>query len=166
MGAARLLAKAWVVFCVFAGAYAAQHQLASGLAVPALAPIGVCIALFGAMGLLFIGGYGISGTSGSFVARVKLDRWLPGFNGLVFFTFAIIIFIMQTTYLPQNVMGGVISALDASVHFAIPGQRALEARLDECTLDGGRVVASALSWLLAFIFLGSALSRAWLNGEA
>jgi len=69
------------------------------------------------------------------------------------------LFIVQTSYLPQHVSGSILSALEASVHFAIPGQRALEHRLDVCTLDGGRVTASALSWLLACVFLGSALSR-------
>lgn len=160
MGAARLLAKAWVVFCVFAGAYEAHRLIGGGLALrDALGPVAICVLLFGAMGLLFIAGYGVSGTSGSFLARLKLDRWTPGFNGLVFFIFAILIFIVQTSYLPQHVSGSVLGALEASVHFAIPGQRALEVRLDACTLDGGRVTASALSWLLAFVFLGSALSR-------
>ena len=160
MGAARLLAKAWLVFCAFAGAYEAHRLIGSGLAPQAaLGSIFVCVLLFGAMGLLFIAGYGISGSSGSLRARLKLDHWMPGFNGLVFFSFAILVFIVQTSYLPQHVAGSIFSALEASVHFAIPGQRALEARLDACTLDGGRVTVSALSWLLALVFLGSALSR-------
>jgi hypothetical protein len=115
--------------------------------------------MFGAMGLLFIGGYGVSGSHGLSLERLKPERWMPDFNGIVFLTFALLIFTVQTTYLPQHVSGGILSALEASVHFAIPGQRALEARLDACTLDGGRVTASALSWLLAVIFLGSGLSR-------
>ncbi|HEY2033533.1 MAG TPA: hypothetical protein VGH02_07565 [Rhizomicrobium sp.] len=160
MGAARLLAKAWLVFCVFAGAYEAEQMFSRGLPLPEYAgPIAVCVLLFGAMGLLFIGGYGASGAHGSLLARLKPDHWMPGFNGLVFLTFAIVIFAVQTTYLPQHVSGTILAALEASVHFAIPGQRALETRLDACTLDGGRVTASALSWLLAAIFLGSALSR-------
>jgi len=160
MGAARLLAKAWLVFCIFAGAYEAEQMFARGTAVSQfIAPIGVCVLLFGAMGLLFIVGYGASGTHGTLLSRLKPDHWMPGFNGLVFLTFAVLIFVVQTSYLPQHVSGGILSALEASVHFAIPGQRALEARLDACTLDGGRVTASALSWLLACIFLGSALSR-------
>lgn len=160
MGAARLLAKAWVVFCVFAGAYEAQRLLSSGSPPDqAIGGIAVCVLLFGAMGLLFIGGYGISGASGSFAERLKPMHWLPGFNGIVFVIFAVAIFIIQTAYLPNNVDGGILSALQASIHFAIPGQRALEDRLAECSLDGGRVIASALSWLLALIFLGSALSR-------
>lgn len=160
MGAARLLAKAWLVFCVFAGAYEAEQMLSRGVALPeSVGPIAVCVLLFGAMGLLFIGGYGASGAHGSFLARLKPDHWMPGFNGLVFLTFAVVIFMVQTSYLPQHVSGSILSALEASVHFAIPGQRALEYRLDACTLDGGRVTASALSWLLAFVFLGSALSR-------
>lgn len=160
MGAARLLAKAWVTFCVFAGAYEAQHLLSNGLPVmPTVAPVVVAVLLFGAMGLLFIGGYGVSGATGSFATRLRPMHWLPGFNGIVFVAFAIAIFSVQTNYLPNNVDGGVLSALQASIHFAIPGQRALEDRLTECSLDGGRGIASALSWLLALIFLGSALSR-------
>jgi hypothetical protein len=160
MGAARLLAKAWLAFCLFAGAYEAGQLLSAGGAYQQfLGPILVCVLLFGAMGLLFIAGYGVSGSGGSLRERLKLDHWTPGFNGLVFIAFAIVIFIVQTTYLPQHVAGSVLSALEASVHFAIPGQRALEYRLDACTLDGGRVTASALSWVLACVFLGSALSR-------
>jgi hypothetical protein len=160
MGAARLLAKAWLVFCVFAGAYEAEQMFSRGMPLPEyIGPVAVCVLLFGAMGLLFIGGYGVSGSHGSILARLKPAHWMPGFNGLVFITFAVLIFMVQTSYLPRHVSGGVLSALEASVHFAIPGQRALEARLDACTLDGGRVTASALSWLLALIFLGSALSR-------
>ncbi|HEY7979012.1 MAG TPA: hypothetical protein VID67_12540 [Rhizomicrobium sp.] len=160
MGAARLLAKAWLVFCLFAGAYEAGQLLSAGASYQQfLGPLSVCVLLFGAMGLLFIAGYGVSGTGGSFRARLRLDHWTPGFNGLVFFAFAIVIFIVQVTYLPEHVSGGILSALESSVHFAIPGQRALEVRLDACTLDGGRVTASALSWLLALVFLGSALSR-------
>jgi hypothetical protein len=160
MGAARLLAKAWLVFCVFAGAYEAGQLLSAGTSLQQIAgPISVCVLLFGAMGLLFIAGYGVSGMGGSFRARLKFEHWTPGFNGIVFIAFAIVIFIVQTSYLPQHVSGSILSALEASVHFAIPGQRALEYRLDACTLDGGRVTASALSWLLACVFLGSALSR-------
>jgi hypothetical protein len=160
MGAARLLAKAWLVFCVFAGAYEAQQLFSHGVAPAQFAgPVAICVLLFGAMGLLFIGGYGVSGAHGLSLERLKPERWIPDFNGIVFLLFAIVIFVVQTTYLPEHVSGGVLAALEASVHFAIPGQRALEARLDACTLDGGRVTASALSWLLAAIFLGSGLSR-------
>jgi hypothetical protein len=160
MGAARLLAKAWVVFCVFAGAYEAQRLLSGGAEFPqSLGPVVLCVLLFGAMGLLFIAGYGISGASGSLAARIRPIHWIPGFNGIVFVAFAIAIFGVQTSYLPQNADGGILSALQASMHFAIPGQRALEDRLSACTLDGGRAIASALAWLLALIFLGSALSR-------
>jgi hypothetical protein len=160
MGAARLLAKAWLVFCVFAGAYEAQQLFTHGMApMQIVGPVTICVVLFGAMGLLFIGGYGVSGSHGFSLERLKPERWGPDFNGIVFLTFAVVIFAVQTTYLPEHVSGGILAALEASVHFAIPGQRALEARLDACTLDGGRVTASALSWLLAVIFLGSGLSR-------
>jgi hypothetical protein len=45
------------------------------------------------------------------------------------------------------------------MYFAVPGQRALVAALGSCALDGGRVFASAITWLLAVVFLCSSLSR-------
>src|SRR5437762_1861716 len=50
-------------------------------------------------------------------------------------------------------------ALAAAVRFAVPGQRAMEDNLARCHLDGSRTFASAFSWLLALIFLASAVSR-------
>lgn len=162
MGAARLLAKAWGVFCVFAGAYALSHALVGGQPwVQAAIPIAVCVLLFGAMGLLFAGGFGVSGNSAKipFVERLKPDHLAPGFNGIVFMAFAVIIFAVQTIYLPLHIANPAFDALHAAMNFAIPGQRALEDRLAICKLDGMEAMAFALSWLLAFIFLGSAISR-------
>jgi hypothetical protein len=162
MGAARLLAKAWGVFCVFAGAYAVQHALiAHQPLVQAVIPIGVCVLLFGAMGMLFAGGFGVSGNSAKipFVERLKPDHLAPGFNGIVFILFAVITFAVQTVYLPMHIANPAFDALRAAMQFAIPGQRALEDRLGMCGIDSGWAMASAVSWLLAFIFLGSAISR-------
>ena len=51
MGVARLLAKAWIAFCLFAGAHEVALQMAAGQDVAsALQQAGVCIALFLAMG--------------------------------------------------------------------------------------------------------------------
>ena len=162
MGAARLLAKAWSVFCVFAGAYALQRALMGGQPLlQAAGPIVVCVLLFGAMGLLFAGGFGVSGNGARmpFMERLKPDHLAPGFNGVVFIAFAAAIFMMQSVYLPAHGGNDGLDALQAAISFAIPGQRALEDRVAVCGPDGGRTIASAFSWLLAFIFLGSALSR-------
>ncbi|HEY5338446.1 MAG TPA: hypothetical protein VIJ85_09600 [Rhizomicrobium sp.] len=161
MDAARLLAKAWCVFCLFAGAYALQRALAGGAPlISSLGPIAVCVLLFGAMGLLFAAGFGVSGNAASSLReRLKLDHLTPGFNGIVFVVFAVVIFAAQAGSLSALGPGSVLGALQSALHFAIPGQRALEDRLGVCAIDGGRAAVSALSWLLAFIFLGSALSR-------
>ena len=162
MGAARLLAKAWGVFCVFTGAYALAHALAGGQPwVQALVPIAVCVLLFGAMGMLFAGGFGVSGNSAKipFVERLKPDHLAPGFNGIVFIAFAIVIFAVQTVSLPMHLADPAFDALRDAVDFAIPGQRALEDRLTVCGQGDAAATAFAVSWLLAFIFLGSAISR-------
>ena len=50
------------MFCLFAGAHALRIALASGLPLPSSAfAIGICVVLFAAMGLLFAGGFGVSG---------------------------------------------------------------------------------------------------------
>ena len=53
MGVARLLAKGWVAFCLFAGGFALTDPSVAIAPGPAL----VILLLFGAMGLLFIGGF-------------------------------------------------------------------------------------------------------------
>ena len=61
MGIARLLAKGWIMFCLFAGAHALRIALASGVPLgSSLFAIGICVLLFAAMGLLFVGGFGVS----------------------------------------------------------------------------------------------------------
>src|SRR5277367_5274132 len=129
MGVARLLAKAWIAFCVFAGAHAVSHAMASGTdLVSALQQVGLCTALFGAMGLLFVGGYAASASHSGMVALAKLraHHVLPGFDEIVFTAFAIAIFVAQTNYAPAHPSGGAVGALIAAVHFAVPGQQVLE----------------------------------------
>ncbi len=158
MGAARLLAKLWVVFCLFAGAHAILHQIAAQTPpAQAIATAVVCVFLFGAMGLLFIGGYGASSGFTRFL-RLASTQFVPGFNELVFIAFAIAIFLMQAVYAPAHPSSPLLSALDAVMRLML-GQHALEQSLSACSLGGGRDLASAFSWLLGFIYLGSALSR-------
>lgn len=162
MGVARLLAKAWIAFCVYSGAHAVAVAVAAGQPLlPALEQMGLCTALFGAMGLLFVGGYAASATHSGMGALAKL-RWrhvVPGFDEMVFVVFGAAVFAVQIAYAPQHPSGGIVGALESAIGFAVPGQRALEGALGVCGLDGGRYATSAFSWLLGFIFLGSALSR-------
>lgn len=156
MGVARLLAKGWIAFCIFAGAHAVARSLHSGERVlAALESNGVATFLFGAMGVLFIAGYGLS--SGHLLRRFKPAHILPGFNEIVFVAFLVLSFAIQIA--PHHLSWGVLSALESAVRFAVPGQRALEAAVTRCDLDGGRAFASASAWLLAFVFLGTALSH-------
>lgn len=162
MGVARLLAKAWIAFCLFAGAHAVALALTSGVPpLVALQSMGLCTVLFGAMGLLFIGGYAASAALSGMaaIANIRPHHVLPGFDEIVFVAFAVAVFAMQVFYAPQHASGGPLGALQAAVHFAVPGQQQLENALATCGTDGGRVVSSAFSWLAAFVFLGSALSR-------
>lgn len=159
MGAARLLAKGWIAFCLFAGAHAMHRALAAYVpAEQVLSGIGVCVVLFCAMGLLFVGGYGVAAGLGG-ISRLRPRQLAPGFNEIVFAAFAVAIFFVQVAYAPGQGAGGALGALEAAIRFAVPGQRALEATLSACALDGGRSFVSAFTWLLAFVFLGSALSR-------
>jgi hypothetical protein len=156
MGVARLLAKGWVFFCVFAGAHAIVRLARAGVPLPsALQPAAVSGFLFGAMGVLFIAGYGLS--SGHLLSRLKPVHFVPGFNEIVFVVFAVLSFAVQVT--SPHIFGSGLNALETAMRFGVPGQRALEAALARCGIDGGRASASAVSWLLAFVFLGSAISR-------
>ena len=158
MGVARLLAKGWIVFCLYAGAHAVLRALGANIPMAvAIQQIGICIALFGAMGLLFVGGYGAA--SSHLLGRFRPDQLTPGFNEIVFLAFACASFFMQAIYAPAHLTGPVPGSLEAAIRFAVPGQRALEGDLGVCGLDGGRMLSSAFAWVLAFIFLGSALSR-------
>jgi len=159
MGAARLLAKGWIAFCVFAGAHALHRALAAYVPLGQAAfSIGISVVLFVAMGLLFVGGYGASSGLSGF-ARLRPRYFLPGFNEIVFVVFAAAVFLVQILFAPGQGVGGALGALEAAIRFAVPGQRGLETVLGACALDGGRSFASAFAWLLAFVFLGSAVSR-------
>lgn len=162
MGVARLLAKGWVVFCLFCGAYALAGDLRAGAAPGEVAPaVVLCVLLFGAMGLLFIGGYALAtaGGNGPFLKRIKPHHILPGFNEVIFVVFALASLGVQEFYLPAHLSGGLLRLLQSAVEFAVPGQDSAEIAFGVCGLDGGRTFAAAFAWLLAFIYLGSALSH-------
>jgi len=156
MGAARLLAKGWIAFCLYTGA------LALG-APPAGAgwTIVVCLLLFGAMGILFISGYGLSAghVQPPLPTELKLHELLPRFSELVFIAFALVLLVVQLFYAPAYHQGPVVDGLERAIRFAVFGERTLETALLSCHVDGGRLFISALSWTLAIIFVGSAISR-------
>jgi hypothetical protein len=161
MGAARLLARAWIVFGLYATGLAAKRALDAGLLPEFWQQILVCALLFGAMGLLFVAGYGLS--SGLSIphafSRLKPVHLTPGFNDLVFVAFTLLAFFVQTSFAPTHPDGSAVAALSAALRFAVFGQHVLEDKLATCGLDSGRALASAFVWLLAFIFIGSTLSR-------
>ena len=156
MGVARLLAKGWVVVCLFVAGHALFRALSSHVPLtPALASVVVPMVLFGAMGLLFIAGYGLS--SGHLLSRFRPMHFMPGFDQIVFILFVLLSFLIQVA--PHHLSWGILNALETAVRFAVPGQRGLEGSLLRCNLDGGRTFSAAAAWLLAFVFLGSAISR-------
>jgi hypothetical protein len=161
MGVARLLAKGWVVFCLFAGAHAIHIGLMRGMAPLDVAQsAAVPTLLFMAMGLLFVGGFGASGGHGvPLLARFRPDHLMPGFNELVFLAFATLSFVNQVVVAPSYIAGPAADALERAIAFAVPGQGALTDALALCGLDGGRIFAAAFTWLLAIIYFASAASR-------
>jgi len=161
MGVARLLAKGWIVFCLFAGAHAIVLGLGRGEApLDAAAFVTVCVLLFAAMGLLFVGGFGMSAGAGvPLRERLKPHHLVPGFNEIVFGAFVILSFIVQVFVAPRLLGGPLAGAVEGALGVVVPGQHALEVAVAPCHLDGGRVFASAFAWLLAMIFVASAVSR-------
>ena len=160
MGVARLLAKGWVVFCLFAGAFAFHLALGRGEEpLAALSSIAICVLLFSAMGLLFIGGFGASAVSGPVLGRLEPRHFLPGFNEAVFIAFVLASLLNQIFVAPAIIGASVPSAIAAAMDRLVPGQSTLASGLDACFLDGGRVFAGAFTWLLAIIYVASALSR-------
>ena len=163
MGIARLLAKGWIIFCLFAGAHALRFALLSGLPLDnSLAAIGICAFLFMAMGLLFVGGFGVSAGHAAgkpWIARFEPRHLIPGFNEVVFLIFVALSFLNQAFVAPTNIDRGAAGALQNAIYFVVPGQRTLVGALEVCTMDGGRVFAAAFAWLLAVIYLASAASR-------
>src|ERR1700751_1688184 len=104
MGIARLLAKGWIIFCLFAGAHALRLALLRGQCLGSSLPgIGICALLFIAMGLLFVCGFGVS--AGHFAQTPWLKYFrphhlVPGFNEGVFFIFVVLSFLNQAFVAP------------------------------------------------------------------
>lgn len=162
MGIARLLAKGWIIFCLFAGGHAVRLAWLNGQTMAASFPaIAICALLFIAMGLLFVGGFGASaGLPGTPLAeRMKPHQLIPGFNETVFVLFVILSFLNQALVAPGVIDQGGAGALERAIYFVVPGQRALVRALEGCTLDGGRAYAAGFAWMLALIFLASTASR-------
>ena len=116
MGIARLLAKGWIIFCLFAGAHALRIALVSGVALQqGLLAIGICALLFMAMGLLFVGGFGVSAAhvSGTpWIKHFKPHHLIPGFNEGVFLIFVGLSFLNQAFAAPLALNRGPAGALD------------------------------------------------------
>jgi len=163
MGIARLLAKGWIIFCLFAGAHALRFVIKSGVPLQSsVLAIGICALLFMAMGLLFVGGFGVSASHSSGTPRIgrfQAHHLIPGFNEGVFLLFVVLSFFNQAFVAPLVLEQNPASALQNAIYFVVPGQRTLVASLEACTMDGGRVFAAAFAWLLAIIYLASATSR-------
>jgi hypothetical protein len=158
MGVARLVAKGWIVFCLFAAAHAIHMHLAKPAFVPAIV---VSMLLFAAMGLLFATGYGVSARDGTkpLIERLKPHHLMPDFNGIVFLIFVVLSWLNQILFAPLHPIGAGVSAIVNAIGFAVPGQDALLVALAPCAPDGGRVFESAFAWMLAIIFVASAISR-------
>jgi hypothetical protein len=161
MGMARLLAKGWIVFCIFAGAHALNVAIGSGSPMPdAIRMISVCTLLFIAMGLLFIGGYAVATDHGhpSILARTKPEHFIPSFDDLVFIAFVCLSFVNQDLYAPNHAWNSASRAITVAIDFIVPGQRTLDQV--PCHLpNGAHAFASAFTWLLTLIYLCSALSH-------
>jgi hypothetical protein len=151
MGIARLLAKGWIIFCLFAAAHALRLNLLQGQDLASSLPgIGICALLFIAMGLLFVGGFGASAghvTHVPWLRQFKPHHLLPGFNEGVFFAFVVLSFLNQAFVAPGNIDRGAVNALQNAIYFVVPGQRALVSQLESCTMDGGRVFSAAFAWV-------------------
>jgi hypothetical protein len=162
MGVARLLAKLWVLVCLYAGADAVSMVVAYGTGSLRALPVMIaCFALFLAMGLLFIGGYDAASGHGGLarLRHVRAMEFAPSFNDLVFFVFVCLSFVNQIIFALIHHSGLFVDGFEQAIYFAVPGQRALVGALSDCGFDGGRQFASAITWLLAIVYLGSSLSR-------
>ncbi len=162
MGVARLLAKGWIVVCLFAAAHQIHHSLVASTPTPQAIPaIIVSMLLFAAMGLLFATGYGVSARDATtpLIARLKPHHLMPDFNGIVFLIFIVLSYLNQTLFAPMHPTGPAVSAIVNAVQFAVPGQDALLVAIAPCAPDGGRVFSSAFAWILAIVFVASAISR-------
>lgn len=158
MGVARLLAKVWIVLCLFTGAHALNQMMAAGEEpLDALGHSGVSVILFLAMGLLFIAGFGASRPG--VTTHLKPQHLLPHYPDVVFALFAALSFVDQIFIAPHYAIGGLSDEIEGAIGFAVPAQDALVRALAPCVLDGGRIFASAVAWILAFVLFGSSLSR-------
>jgi hypothetical protein len=157
MGVARLLAKGWIVLCLYAGAHEIHALIFAGVdPFETVVRIGLSTILFAAMGLLFIAGFGASrGMS----TQLTVNYFMPHYTDIVFVLFAILSFINQTEVAPHNVTSGIADEIESAIAFAVPAQKALVRALEPCALDGGRIFSSAIAWVFAFVLFGSSLSR-------
>jgi len=165
MGVSRLLAKVWLLACLFAGAHSLRFALQAGGDPEVVGPqVLIAVSLFAAMGLLFVGGYSVSKdafhTRAAALFKVRrAPHSMPLFNDLVFMAFVIASFVEQVWYAPGHVTGRLTDAVEDALYFVVPGHRVVVDRLGDCALDGGRVFASSFAWLLAIVFAASAISR-------
>jgi len=163
MGVARLLAKGWVVFCLFAGGHAFIQELGGGAGVlAALQSVAISVLLFGAMGLLFIAGFGASGGP-PLLMRMKPRHLIPSFDDMVFIGFVALSFAAQVYFVSEIGGTAVGQAVQKAMYFVVPGLPRLAGRLTECGLNPPRLysvtLALAVAWLLAIVFVASAVSR-------
>ncbi len=158
MGVARLLAKVWIVLCLFTGAHALFAMMAGGATpVESFARSSIPVLLFMAMGVLFIAGFGTSRPG--ITTHLKPQHLLPHFTDLVFALFAVLSFINQIYVAPRHALGSFSDDIEGAIAFAVPAQSALVHALASCSLDGGRAFSSAVAWILAFVLFGSSLAR-------
>jgi hypothetical protein len=156
MGAARLLAKGWVVFCLFAGAHALHVVMGHDLP-GSVRSVLECVGLFMAMGLVFVAGYAAA-TEHGHARPLEPAQLVPSFDGLVFAAFVIMSFANQVAVASEVMRNPLAEAIHAAIAFAVPGQRALENAL-ACGLDGGRIFSASFTWLLAIVYFASAATR-------
>ncbi|HEY6577914.1 MAG TPA: hypothetical protein VIY09_01200, partial [Rhizomicrobium sp.] len=124
MGAARLLAKGWIVFCLYAGGLELGRAVSGGVPFfAAIGPVLVCVLLFGAMGCLFISGYGLSAghLRPPLPSALKPADFVPGFNEFVFMVFTFLVFCTQAFRAPARA-GAAIDALESAIRFVVIGQ--------------------------------------------
>lgn len=164
MGAARLLAKGWVLLCLFAGAHALRFAIQGGGELAVVIPqVLIAVALFAAMGLLFVGGYGASSDSfqhhTATIRQRKFAVARPDFDDVILYLFAALSFANQTWWAPLHISGPLSEGLMRAIAVVVPGHDVIADRLGTCSIDGGRVFASAFAWLLATVFACSAISR-------
>src|SRR6201999_3747373 len=133
--------------------------------IAAAPPIAICTFLFGAMGLLFITGFGASagGSIGPVMRRMKLSHFLPSFDGVVFLLFVIASFAAQSVLVSAIGTSPAAIALQKAIFFVVPGEPALNARLYACQYPQPLIysvsIVSSFTWLLAIVYVASAMSR-------